>query len=328
MIRFGVIGTSWITKEFLRSADIIEDFKLNAVYSRTEERAREFANEYNVENTFTDLDKMAKSDLIDAVYIASPNSYHGKYSILFLKNKKHVFCEKPIASNEYELKQMIAEAKGNNVLLMEGMMSSFLPNFRVIKDNLHKIGKVRRYIGNFCKYSSRYDRYKRGENPNTFNPKFSNGSLMDIGIYCIYPLIQLFGIPNSVKADGVLLESGVDGEGSVLLNYDDMDGIIIHSKITNSAILSEIQGEEGSIIIDNISLLNNIKVVYNDGKEEDVTVEQSKPNMYYEAKEFIELIKAGKTESRINSLEMSRNVMRILEESRKQMGVIYPADKE
>ncbi|NBI07388.1 Gfo/Idh/MocA family oxidoreductase [Senegalia massiliensis] len=327
MIRFGTVGTSWITDEFLKSANINKEFKLNAVYSRTEKKAYEFAEKYDVKNIYTDIEEMAKSDDIDAVYIASPNSYHAKYSILFLENKKHVFCEKPIASNLNELEAMIRVAEKNDKLLMEGMVSSFLPNFNVIKENLHKIGKVRRYVGNYCQYSSRYDPYKRGENPNTFNPKFSNGSLMDIGVYCIYPLVQLFGKPEKINANGVILESGVDGEGNVVLNYEDMEALIIHSKITDSYAPSEIQGEDGTMIIDKIPTPKNIKIIYRDGREEDLSIEQDKPNMYYEATEFIDLIKKGKNQSDINSFEKSRIVMNILEESRKQMGVIYPADK-
>lgn len=327
MIRFGTVGTSWITEEFLKSANLNEDFKLNAVYSRSKDTANEFAKKYDVGNIYTDIEEMAKSETIDAVYIASPNSLHAKYSILFLENKKHVFCEKPIASNLNELEAMIKAAKENDKLLMEGMVSSFLPNFNVIKKNLHKIGKIRRYVGNYCQYSSRYDPYKRGENPNTFNPLFSNGSLMDIGVYCIYPLVQLFGKPKNIKANGVLLDSGVDGEGNVVLSYEDMEALIIHSKITDSCSPSEIQGEKGTMVIDKIPTPKNVKIIYRDGTEEDLSVKQDKPNMYYEAREFIDLIKKGKTESDINSFKKSRIVMNILEESRKQMGVVYPSDK-
>lgn len=328
MIRFGVIGTSWITEEFIKCANLIQDFKLNAVYSRSKERACEFAESYKVENTYTNIEDMAKSDLIDAVYIASPNSCHVEHTKLFLENKKSVLCEKPIASNLKELDKMIEVVKENNVLLMEAMKSTLLPNFKIIRDNIHKIGKIRRYFGTYCQYSSRYDKYKRGENPNTFNPKFSNGSLMDLGIYPIYPAIYLFGEPNDISAQGIRLESGVDGEGTVTLSYDDMDAIILHSKISDSSLPSEIQGEKGNIIIDKIHTPENIKIVYRNGEVEDITVHQPKDTMYYEAREFIELIKAGKTESEINSFNISRRVMNVLDRARKQMGVIYPADNK
>lgn len=327
MIRFGVIGTNWITDEFIKSASLIEDFKLNAVYSRTGEKASIFAEKYDIKNIFIDLDEMAKSDCIDAVYIASPNSLHAEQSIIFLKSGKHVLCEKPIASNLRQLKDMIKTAKNNNVLLMEAMKTTFLPNFKVIEANIHKIGRVRRYFASYCQYSSRYDAYKAGKHINTFDLNFSGGSLMDLGIYCIYPLVKLFGMPKDIKASCVKLPSGVDGEGSLILIYDDMETVIIHSKITDSYSPWEIQGEDGTMIIDKVNNTEKVQIIYRNGKREDLSLPQLKENMYYEIREFIDLIKNKKIESEINSYDLSMSVMKIIEEARMQTGIIYPADK-
>ena len=329
MVRFGVVGTNWITDAFIKGASVVGDFKLNAVYSRNREKAKEFALKHEVSegNTFTNLEDMAKSNLIDAVYIASPNSLHSRQSILFLENKKHVICEKPIASNSRELKDMIKASKENNRLLMEAMKTSFLPNFKAIGDNLYKIGKVRRYYASYCQYSSRYDAYKEGKLPNIFNKEFSAGALMDLGVYCIHPLVQLFGNPNSIRANSLLLDSGVDGEGSILLSYDDMDGVIMYSKVCQSYLPSEIQGEKGSIVIDKIGEIENVKIVYKNGETEDITVPQIKENMYYEAKEFIELINRGETESKVNSFKIGLMAMEIMDEARNQTGVKFPADR-
>jgi scyllo-inositol 2-dehydrogenase (NADP+) len=192
LVRFGVVGTNWITERFLEAAKHVEDFSLAAVYSRTAEKAEEFAEKYEVQTKFTDLEEMAASDLIDAVYIASPNSHHCRQAVLFLQHKKHVLCEKPLASNAAEVKEMIKAAKANEVLLMEAMKSTVMPNFESIEKNISKIGKVRRFSGSYCQYSSRYDAYKKGTVLNAFNPEFSSGSLMDLGVYAIYPLVVFF----------------------------------------------------------------------------------------------------------------------------------------
>ncbi|WP_026881923.1 Gfo/Idh/MocA family protein [Clostridium akagii] len=326
MINVGVIGTSWITDEFIKCASSIEDFKLNAVYSRSEEKAKAFADKYGVKNVFTSLEEMAKSNNIHAVYIASPNSLHSQQSILFLNNKKHVLCEKPIASNLKELNAMIDAAKSNNVLLMDAMKTTFLPNFKVIEDNIKKLGKIRRFFASYCQYSSRYDFYKEGKVVNTFEPKFSNGSIMDIGIYCIEPLVRLFGKPKDIKASSLKLSSGVDGEGSLILSYEDMDGIIIHSKIANSYLPSEIQGEKGTMIIDKINKPEQVKIIYRSGEIEELSVMQVEETMYYEAKEFIELINSGKLESKVNSFKQSIISVGIIEEARRQTDIMFPAD--
>lgn len=327
-IRFGIIGTNNITEWFLNGALKLENFCLTAVYSRNEEKGRNFAEKYGVTNVFTNLEDMAKSNLIDAVYIASPNALHKEQSVLFLKNKKHVLCEKAFASNSMEVEEMIETARENNVLLMEAMKTTHFPNFKVVKENLHRIGKVRRYFGNYCQYSSRYDKYKEGIVLNAFNPQLSNGALMDIGVYCIHPMVNLFGKPKAIKANALMLESGVDGEGSVLFKYDHMDALITYSKIANSYVSSEIQGEKGSITIETINNFQKVKILLKDGEEEDLTQVQIKDDMYYEAQHFINLINENKTESDVNSYQNSKWVMEIMDSIRKEIGLVFPSDKK
>lgn len=327
MIRYGVIGTNWITERFIAAAMETDHLVLTAVYSRSEEKAKDFAGKYNQDiEIFTDLNKMAQSDLLDAVYIASPNSLHAEQSILCLEHGKHVLCEKPMASNTKELNVMIEVAKENGVVLMEALKSTLMPNFRVIRDNLYKLGEVRRFFASYCQYSSRYDAFKQGKVLNAFNPEFSNGALMDIGVYCIYPLVTLFGKPDEIKASGMLLSSGVDGEGSILLKYKEMDAVIMYSKITDSYLPAEIQGENGTMVIDKINGPYQVKIYYRDGTIEDLTQSQTQESMYYEAVEFADLIKSGRAESDINSLSNSLTVAEIMEETRKQIGLVFPAD--
>ncbi|WP_332693984.1 Gfo/Idh/MocA family protein [Halalkalibacter lacteus] len=326
MIRFGIIGTNWITESFIEAARNVDSFSLTAVYSRTEKQAKDFAEKFEVDVTFTNLEEMAKSKEFDAVYIASPNSFHASQAILMMKKGKHVLCEKPFASNTLEVEAMVKCARENNVLLMEALKTTFLPNFKTIQDHLHKIGKVRRYFASYCQYSSRYDRYKQGEVLNAFDPQFSNGSLLDIGIYAVHPLVVLFGEPNNVAGRCYKLDSGVDGEGSMILQYEEMDAVIMYSKITNSYVPSEIQGENGSILIDKIHSPEKVEIRYKDGSVEDISQSQESNSMYYEVKEFITLLTNNQFESSINSYERSLITANILEEARKEMGIVYPAD--
>lgn len=328
MLRFGIIGTNWITERFIQAAEETEQFALTAVYSRTEEKGKAFAAKYNSNpEVFTDLEKMVSSDLVDAVYIASPNSYHAEQAILCMSHGKHVLCEKPFASNVEETQRMIRTAKENDVLLMEAMKSTLMPNFRVITNNLYKIGRVRRYFASYCQYSSRYDAFKQGTVLNAFNPVYSNGSLMDLGIYCLYPMVTLFGKPESLQATGIMLSSGVDGEGSILMRYEDMDAVVMYSKIADSYAPAEIQGENGTLIIDKINQPYDVKIMYRDGTVEDLRQPQMQESMFYEAREFIELAQSGRRESSVNTLANSLIVAEIMEDARRQIGLKYPADR-
>lgn len=326
-IRFGIIGTNNITDWFLSGAKEVNDFELKAIYSRNYDKGKDFGDKYGVDLIYTDLEEMAKSNEIDAVYIASPNSLHCSQAITFLNNKKHVLCEKAFASNLSEVDSMIKVAKDNEVVLMEAMKTTMVPGFKVIKDNLHRIGKVRRYFATFCQYSSRYDKYKAGEVLNAFKPELSNGALMDIGVYTIYPMVALFGQPKLQKATAYMLESGVDGQGTITFDYGDMDGVVMYSKIANSYLPSEIQGEDGSIVIERINSFEKISLILRSGEKEDLSVKHIDADMSYELEEFISLIN-NIGESEINSLENSRIVMDIMDQARAEIGLKYPADKE
>lgn len=327
-IRFGIIGTNFITEKILEAAKQEPRFELAAVYSRTQEKAKEFAGKHGIDNTFTSLEEMAASPLIDAVYIASPNSLHAEQSILFMKHGKHVLCEKPFASNAREVKEMIAAAKENDVVLMEAMKPSMTPNFSAIMDNIKKIGTVRRYFSCYCQYSSRYDQLKEGTILNAFKPELSNGAVMDLGVYTIYPMVVLFGKPKTISATGLKLSTGVDGQGAVNFEYDGMNATILYSKIADSALPTEIQGEEGTITADRINIISEVTLKLRGNNETEII---SKPNLsheyYYEIAEFINLIQSGKRDSEINSHQNSLITMEIIDEIRKQLGVVYPADK-
>ena len=325
-IRFGIIGTNTITEQFLKAAMSLESFKLNAIYSRTEERGLEFASKYGVEYIYTNLEQLLKDDVVDAMYIASPNAYHAKQAILCLNHQKHVLCEKPLASNLKEVEAMCEAAFKNGVVLMEAMKTTVLPTFQLLKDHLHKIGTIRRYSASFCQYSSRYDAYRSGTILNAFKNELSNGALLDIGVYTIAPMIHLFGLPGEIKASAYMLESGVDGEGSIIFKYPTMEACVRYSKISNSYLPSEIQGEDGTVMIDRINRFHQVQIKYRNGEIEELAIPHDEADMKYELEEFIQTILKQKKESNVNTLERSKQVMSVLDEVRRQIGLQYPAD--
>ncbi|WP_127585501.1 Gfo/Idh/MocA family protein [Paenibacillus koleovorans] len=327
MIRFGIIGTNFITEEFLKAVRELDgEVTVTGLYSRTEDRAAEFGSKYDIPYRYTDLRQFAESDQFDAVYIASPTSLHASQSIVCMDGGKHVLCEKPFASHAEEVEAMLAAAQRNGVVLMEAMKTTLIPNFQAIRDNLHKLGPVRRYFASFCKYSSRYDAYKQGVVLNAFDPQFSNGALMDLGVYCIYPAINLFGKPQRIQAEAFMLDSGVDGAGSMLLKYDGMEAVLMYSKITDSNLPVEIQGENATMLVQGVSQPKKVEIMYRNGTVEDVTVPQSPVTMQYEVREFVQLVREGRAESEVNTHARAQTVMELLDEAREQIGLVFPAD--
>ena len=335
-IRFGVIGTNFISDWVIADARQDERFELVAIYSRTQETADSFAAKHNIPHAFTSLEAMAQNKLIDAVYIASPNFLHAQQSILFMNHGKHVLCEKPLASNHTEASAMVEAATRNQVVLMEAMKSTLTPNFQAVINNLPKAGVLRHYFASFCQYSSRYDKFKAGVPVNAFNPGYSNGATMDIGVYTIYPMVVLFGKPRSIRAQGVLLSTGADAFVSVNFEYDEgFTATVIYSKISDSILPTEIQGEAGNIVLDRIHTIQKVQFIPGGiasmGKgmlsvPEDLSVPTPKGEYYYEIKAFIDLIHRQKIESDINTHENSLLTIAIMDEIRRQLGVVFPAD--
>ena len=92
MIRFATVGTSLITEKCLKALKLSGRFEHAAVYSRKYETGAAFAEKVGCATVFTNMEELAKSDRIDAVYIATPNVFHFEQSRLFLENGKHVIC--------------------------------------------------------------------------------------------------------------------------------------------------------------------------------------------------------------------------------------------
>lgn len=325
-LRFGIVGTNFIVDKIIEAARLDERFECAAVYSRTQERADEFAARHGIPYTFTSLGDMASSNSIDAVYIASPNSLHAEQSILFMQHGKHVLCEKPLASNAREVREMIAASEKYGVALMEAMKPTLTPDFGEVIAYKDRIGTIRRYFSCYCQYSSRYDKLKEGVVLNAFRPELSNGAMMDLGVYTLYPMVVLFGRPKTISATGLLLSTGVDGQGAVNFEYDGMNATILYSKIADSALPTEIQGEEGTITIDRINAIKDVKLQYRNGDVSDLSHTDRGNDYYYEVAEFIDMVQQDRRESDVNSHENSLITIEIIDEIRRQLKIKYPAD--
>lgn len=336
-LRFGVAGTNTITDKFLEGAMLDPRFALAAVCSRSLEKAEAFGAKYggNI-RPFTSIAEMAGSDGVDAIYIAVPNSLHAEYSTVCLGAGKHVLCEKPAASNARELRGVLAAARRSGVAFMEAMLPTTSPNFRVIADALPRLGRLRRYFAAYCQYSSRYDKLKNGEAANVFTTAMSGGATMDIGVYTLYPMVALFGMPDTVSAQGIILPSGVDGQATVSMEYPGMNATVAYSKIADSYLPSEIEGEEGNLLMSSINVLHDVEFIPHrtpasgfgeNSARQQIGIALAKSDYYYETKEFIDIATSGKAQSELNSWDTSLHTLELTDEIRRQLGVAFPADK-
>ena len=275
MIKFGVIGSGWIAEEFVKGAMLVDGLQFSAMYSRTQEKAESFAALFGGACIYTNMQEFAESD-IDAVYIARPNFLHYAQSKLMLEHGKHVLCEKPIVTEPKQLEEFSRLAKNKNLIYTEAIMMLHQPARRIIKEALQKIGNVTTAHFDFSQLSSKYAALKRGENPNIFNPEMLTGCLRDLGIYCYYPAVDFFGMPEKVFSSAGFVETGADGYGTAVLDYAGMQVTLTYSKIGQDYNGSQIIGDKGTITMESVSKLTKVAVHYADGSEETLVGDEEK----------------------------------------------------
>ncbi len=263
MVHLATVGTSAITEKFLSAALSTGRFCPKIAYSRSAERGAAFCQKYGFESFSTNLRAMAQSPDIDAVYIASPNALHYAQSKLFLENGKHVLCEKPITLSAKDYDELLRLARQNGAIYMEAIMSRHYAGRRTLLCAIKDIGDISVARLTFCQRSSRYDAFKNGEKVNIFDMSLGGGTLNDLGVYCVYAAVDLFGMPKTVKATASYFDNGADKSGSALFEYDGFTAVLSYSKTGQSAICSEIVGDKGVVQIGSVSQYADISLVQN-----------------------------------------------------------------
>ncbi len=328
MIKVGIVGTNFISDMFMYGAKDIAEIKVTAVTSGHKENAIKFAQKYHIETIYDSLDEMLEKREVDCVYLAVPNHLHYEMSKQCILSHMPVITEKPFVPTIRQAKELFSLAKQENVLIHDAIVPLYSKQLDVVKAYLPKIGRMKQVIISFSKYSSRYDAYREGKNPTTFRKEMCNGCWMDLGIYCIAAMIGLFGKPNSIMASSVLLDTGVDGSSTGIFKYDGFDVIIVSSKVSDTEIISEIEGEDGTIYIPYPSRMH-MAYYKKRGSDEKIKITSDERDSFIDQlEEFVKNMKEGNIESKKVPHQLSLDVIDTMEKARLMSGVIYDCDKE
>lgn len=337
MLNLGIIGTNWITHEFVGAATTSGEYQLSAVYSRNEDKAKEFASKYpNAKSVIasTDLVEFFHLEEIDVIYIASPNSLHYEQAKGAIEAGKHVIVEKPAVSRLEELEELIDLAEEKEVFYFEAARHIHEENFKRVAVMLKNREDILGANLNFMKYSSRYDAVLRGEEPNIFSPRFSGGALMDLGVYLVYTAISWFGKPKENFYFNQKLPTGVDGLGTMIFRYDGFDVTMMIGKNADSYLPSEIYLSDSTICLDAINSIQEIKVKKREDKEL-VELNYGETNsenpMIEEAIAFSEVINQPMNVEQQKKyqdwIQLAKEVHYVMESLRTQTGIVFDADK-
>jgi predicted dehydrogenase len=310
-----VIGTGAISRSMLAEYSRSEHLHCKAIYSRNAQTGKAMADEFGIETVYTSLEEALQDPTLEIFYVASPNSIHYSQTKAALLAGKHVICEKPFAPTVAEAEELIALAKEKHLLLFEAITTAHHPHYRFIKENLPKLGKLKIVTATFCQFSSRYPALLAGNPSPVLNHAFAGGALMDINLYNIHFAVGLFGAPEKVRYYPNRHESGVDTSGILVLEYKDFLCQCIGAKDCSARNGVQIVGENGYMEV-TPSSSNCQTVELNIRGQEQVSVCLPENPWYYEVQDLGRIIAAGNYDAVYGSLEITRNVVAVLEEAR------------
>jgi len=329
-LKLGIIGTNWITKMFVEAANQTGRYELTHVYSRNAEKGAAFAVDLGAQaDIYTDLDAFYASG-VEVVYIASPNSLHFSQAKVAIEHDVNIIVEKSIFSNPKEYATILdLLAVHPNVRMFEAARHIYQPTFKAIEAQVQDMPVISGGTFVYEKYSSRFDAYLAGEEPNVLTREFSAGALTDLGVYPIYAIVKLFGAPTDVHYFPTLLRNGADGRGTAILQYPEFNMIAEFGKMSNSYQETEIRGGKDTLIVDGIAELDGAVYIDADGTQHELTQEGLDNPMVVEAEAFANMLEnPAETEVEYNELLMlSQQVNNVLTALRQSAGIEFPADK-
>ncbi|WP_299672251.1 Gfo/Idh/MocA family oxidoreductase [uncultured Polaribacter sp.] len=318
-IKWGIIGLGKIAHKFATDLATVENATLIAVASRSQENADEFSKNFNAKTAYHSYADLAKDPEVDAIYIATPHSFHKEHAILCLEHKKAVLCEKPFAMNLQEVTEMVAISKENNTLLMEALWTYFLPHYQYVLKLLQKekFGKVTKLEADFG-FHKAYDTESR-----LFRKEVGGGSLLDIGIYPIFAALSTLGVPESIAANATFFENGADSSCTMNFKYHQATAILKSTLLEETPTKAVFTCEKGTIEINTQFHAPSTVTITTKEKEEIIDFDYKTIGYSYEIKHFNQLVSANKKESDIMTFEFSKNLIKTLDRVREIIGLTY-----
>ena len=312
------IGTGKIANKVAKELVTNPGHAIVSVYNRTKKKAEKFAAKYNAKVYESALNAIL-DPRVDGVYIATTNETHFSFAKLCLENDVPVLCEKPITGNAKELEELIKLSKSNNTILKEAMWTWYNPVANKVKEWIkeERIGKIQSVE---CIFNMPIFGYNKAKG-RYISPSRYGGALLDLGVYPVRYVYELFGKPNSLEAIGKLY-NGIDLFNISTFHYDGFDAKVSSqiNRLVGEHCL--IVGEKGVIKVPLFHMAS--KAILKTAECKEVFKDKNK-KFATQFRVVAEYIK-GEKPNELVSLESSLDVMEIMDEIRKQIGVIFPCD--
>ncbi|QOG02063.1 Gfo/Idh/MocA family protein [Flavobacterium sp. MDT1-60] len=314
-INWGIIGLGNIANQFAADLVLIEDANLVAVASRSIEKARDFANQYNCPKAYDSYEALFADDQVDIVYIATPHDSHAELSIKALENGKHVLCEKPMALSYKDAVRMTEASKKYNRFFMEAFWTRFIPSVKEVLEKVNQgiIGDVNYVKADFNFYAD------EKEGGRLFDKKLGGGALFDIGVYPLFLSYLMLGIPKEIIAKSVYSNNGIDLQTSMILHYEKAQAILHASINSESDMKAVIGGTQGNIQLNAPWFVADGYSIVKNNQEEVCSLPNLGKGYAHEAIECHKCIRNNQIESELWSHQNSLDLSKIVEEIKVQI---------
>ena len=324
-IRWGILSTGWIAREFAAGLKFLPDAELLAVGSRAQTTADAFGDEYDIPRRYDSYQAVADDPDVDVVYVATPHHLHKPNTLMCLEAGKPVLVEKSFALNAAEAAEMIQKAREKELFLMEALWSRFLPSVIKMREILKSgvLGEIKMFQADFG--------FKPPYNPTgrLFNPQLAGGALLDVGIYPVTFAVMVLGLPDQIASVASLGQTGVDEQFGAVFNYDHGPiAVLAGGIIANLPREALITGTKGSLRLHKYFWYSERLTLTLEGQDPQVIETPIEGSGYkYEAAEVMACLRTGKLESELMSLDESLAIMGVMDHMRAQWGLKYPMEQ-
>lgn len=318
-MKWGIIGLGSIAHKFA-SELLLEKEEVYAVASRSLDKAKEFASQYQCSHYYGSYDEILEDENIDIIYVATPHNSHAEITLKALEKNKNVLCEKPFGLDYDEVLKMIELAKKKKKFLMEAFWTRFNPTFLEIYKKIQNgdIGEVKYIHADFAFPANMNVKNRLSDR------SLGGGSLMDIGIYPLFLSYAILGLPAEIIASSHFSDTGVDIQTSIILNYKNAQSILHSGLGYHSNMEATICGTEGRIIIHPIwHMANSYTIIGHNEEKKKYNPIKRGIGYTHEIQECIKCLQENRTESELWTHQNSLDLIKLLDDTRDKIGLQF-----
>lgn len=310
-LKFGILSTSSIAPRFIAALRETGAGKIVALSSRTLEKARDKASDWNIPKAYGSHDDLLNDPDVNIVYISAVNSQHYPWAKAALEHGKHVICEKPCTTSSEHTRQLFALAREKGLFLMEAEKMLFLPTLLEVRQRIDE-----GILGDITMAEMSHS-FSASYNAWMFDPTVGGGPLLSSGIYAVHLLLWLFGPLADIQGVCSTMDNGV--EWQYILSGKTQSGVLFNAKNSTQAILdntARIYGTKGWVEIPEYWKARKA-IFHIQGKEPEIVEFPCQHELVYEIRHITECFDRGLRNSPVVTEELSVAGIEALEQVKK-----------